>query len=229
MPLQNRVDPFGRIHAVQERGMFTGNRGVIHDPATKTLLRRRWTSRAWIVCACDFKGVRRVPMGRNARGGGAGWTELFFLDEVTALAAGHRPCFYCRRGPATDFTDRFRSAFGSTTARAADIDRRLHAERRASAGTAAAPAIGPDAIAALPEGAMVAAGDRAFAVRAGPALLPWSFAGYGPAVAPDGGAMSLLTPPTTIGVLRAGYRPVWHVTARGPDAASEPGPRQAPT
>ena len=97
MPLQNRVDPFGAIHAVDARGLFTGNRGIIHDPATKTLLKRRWTTKAWIICTCEYKGRRREVMGRNGPNGGACWTELFFLDEVTALAAGHRPCFTCRR------------------------------------------------------------------------------------------------------------------------------------
>jgi hypothetical protein len=91
MPLQNRVTPFGEIVAIVQRGLFTGNRGIIHDPATRTLLRRRWTTRAWITCVCDFKGRRREVMARRS------WTELFFLDEATALAAGHRPCFYCRR------------------------------------------------------------------------------------------------------------------------------------
>ena len=101
MPMQNRVDPIGSIRAVEARGMFTGNRGVIHNPATKTLLGRRWTTKAWIICARESKGKRREVMGRNAPGGGAGWTELFFLDEVTALAAGHRPCFTCRRAEAS--------------------------------------------------------------------------------------------------------------------------------
>jgi len=91
MPLQNRVTPFGDIIATPARGMFTGNRGIIHDPATRTLLRRRWTTKSWIVCACEWKGIRRDVMG------GRSWTELFFLDEATALAAGHRPCFLCRR------------------------------------------------------------------------------------------------------------------------------------
>ncbi len=112
MPLQNRVDPFGAIYAVSARGLFTGNRGVIHDPATKTLLSRRWTTRAWIVCECTFRGRRRDVMGRNAPSGGAGWTELFFLDEVTALAAGHRPCFYCRRAAAVDFARSFAQGQG---------------------------------------------------------------------------------------------------------------------
>ncbi len=92
MPLQNRIDPFGAIHAVPERGSLMGNRGIIHDPHTRTLLKKRWALKAWIICVCDFRGVRRVPMGSNRVVDGerrAGWTELFFLDEVTALAAGH--------------------------------------------------------------------------------------------------------------------------------------------
>ena len=90
MPLQNRVTPFGDIVAIEQRGMFLGNRGIIHDPATRTLLTRRWTNKAWIICRCDFRGVRRKVMSRRS------WTELFFLDEATALSAGHRPCYYCR-------------------------------------------------------------------------------------------------------------------------------------
>jgi len=140
MPLQNRVDPFGDIHAVAARGMFTGNRGVIHDPDTKTLLGRRWTTKAWIVCTCDFRGRRRDPMGRNARSGGAGWTELFFLDEVTALAAGHRPCFYCRREAAKEYAGAFSRAFGVGKPTVRMMDERLHAERMASAGRHHPPA-----------------------------------------------------------------------------------------
>src|SRR5258708_21001986 len=86
MPLQNRVTPTGDIIATPHRGLFTGNRGIIHDPATKTLLTRRWASQAWLTCVCEFRGRRREVMG------GRSWTELFFLDEATALAAGHRPC-----------------------------------------------------------------------------------------------------------------------------------------
>ena len=90
-PLQNRVTPFGDVVAISQRGLYIGNRGIIHDPATKTLLGRRWTTKAWLVCVLDYKGRRRELMG------GRSWTELFFLDEAVALAAGHRPCFFCRR------------------------------------------------------------------------------------------------------------------------------------
>ena len=213
MPLQNRVDPFGAIHAVPERGLFTGNRGIIHDPQTKALLKKRWALQAWIICVCKFGNVRREPMGRNRPGGKAGWTELFFLDEVTALAAGHRPCFYCRRERATDFVGRFGKAFGVTEPRAPIVDKRLHKERLASGGKP--PAIKAEDLAGLPDGAMIADGDAAYALRGGKAL-PWSFAGYGEPAAfgsVTGRQLRLLTPATTISVLRRGFEPVWHPSA----------------
>jgi len=218
MPLQNRVDPFGVIHAVAERGMFTGNRGIIHDPDTRTLLPRRWTTKAWIICECDFGDQRRVPMGRNggrdgARkepGGKAGWTELFFLDEVTALAAGHRPCFYCRRERAKDFLSRFATAYGIAEPRAPLLDMRLHGERLAS-GTKPAM-MTPADITKLPEGAMFSTGTTCF-TRRDDRYLRWSFAGYIPASIPEADGFVLLTPPTTVAVLRAGYRPDWHASA----------------
>ena len=213
MPLQNRVDPFGAIHAVPERGLFTGNRGIIHDPQTKTLLKKRWALPAWIICVCQFRNVRREPMGRNRPGGKAGWTELFFLDEVTALAAGHRPCFYCRRERATDFVGRFGKAFGVTEPRAPMVDKRLHKERLASGGKP--PAIKAEDLAGLPDGAMIADAGTAYALRGGKTLR-WSFAGYGGAVgfaSFAGRQVHLLTPATTVSVLRQGFEPVWHPSA----------------
>ncbi|MER9336572.1 hypothetical protein NKJ06_21675 [Mesorhizobium sp. M0293] len=213
MPLQNRVDPFGAIHAVSERGLLTGNRGIIHDPETKTLLKKRWALQAWIICVCQFRDVRREPMGRNRKGGKAGWTELFFLDEVTALAAGHRPCFFCQRERAKDFVGRFGEAFGIAEPRAPQVDKRLHKERLASGGKPVTVAF--DELAGLPDGAMVGDGGNAYALRGGRALR-WSFAGYGPPA--DFGmlkskTLSLLTPATTLAVLRHGFRPVWHPSA----------------
>jgi hypothetical protein len=210
MPLQNRVDPFGDIHAVEARGLFTGNRGVIHDPATKTLLSRRWTTKAWLICECEFRGRRREVMGRNARSGNAGWTELFFLDEVTALAAGHRPCFYCRRSQAKEFAGCYADAFGIDAPRATEIDARLHGERLASGGVL--QAVGEAEIANLPEGTMIAAGCRAFALH-NRRLREWSFDGWRsePIKSTKLGADTrLLTPPTTVAVLCNGFRPIWH-------------------
>ena len=103
--------------------MFTGNRGIIHDPATKTLLKKRWASPAWITCVCEFRGWRRKVMG------GRSWTELFFLDEATAFAAGHRPCFFCRRDDANRFRAAWEEGNGVANILARDIDAVLHGER----------------------------------------------------------------------------------------------------
>lgn len=209
MPLQNRVDPLGRIHAVAARGLLTGNRGVIHDPEAKALLKRRWTTAAWIACALDHpRGLRRAPMGRNAPSGAAGWTELFFLDEVTALAAGHRPCFYCRRQAAEAFRQSFAAGNGLGHVSAPEIDSILHRQRHAAG--AALPALDRRAVHALADGAMVRAGQRLLALRAGRAW-PWSFQGYGkPEPLPE--AAVLVTPAATVGALAAGYSPLWHPT-----------------
>src|SRR5450631_1559254 len=122
MPLQNRVTPTGDIIATPHRGLFTGNRGIIHDPATKTLT-RRWAGKAWLTCLCDFRGRRREVMARRS------WTELFFLDEATALAAGHRPCFFCRRDDANRFRAAWQAGNGVGSVGARDIDAVLHRER----------------------------------------------------------------------------------------------------
>lgn len=215
MPLQNRVDPFGDIHAVDTRGMFTGNRGIIHDPATKTLLRKRWATKAWIICTCEYKGRRREPMGRNGANGRAGWTELFFLDEVTALAAGHRPCFTCRREKAKAYAAAFGAAFGIEEPRVPEIDARLHAERLASAkGRSRTPQLP----ATLPDGSMIHDGKIAYALRRGMALR-WTFDGYGDPLdlySLDKDTLQVLTPAASVAVLAAGFKPVWHPTAKRP-------------
>jgi hypothetical protein len=186
-----------------------GNRGIIHDPETRTLLKKRWALHAWIICVCKFSNVRRKPMGRNRPGGKAGWTELFFLDEVTALAAGHRPCFYCRRERAKDFVQRFGDAFGIAEPRAPQVYKRLHKERLASGGLAIR--LSPQTLAGLPDGTMISSDHKPYALRDG-AALPWSFGGYQPVVSLDAAALAdpfMITPPTSVAVLLAGYRPVW--------------------
>lgn len=208
VPLQNRVDPFGNICVSEERGMFTGNRGIIHDPDTRTLLKRRWSTKAWIICVCAFGGRRREVMGRNGRNGSAGWTELFFLDEVTALAAGHRPCFYCQRERATAFREHFAAA--ETTPQMDDI---LHRERRASGGKPVP--LSPDEVLQLPNGAMVEVNRAVFAALDG-RFVPWNFHGYGTKVADFAvdGTVQLVTPASTVAALANGYQPIWHDSAR---------------
>lgn len=208
-PLQNRVTPLGDIVAEPHRGTFTGNRGIIHDPATKTLLKRRWSNPAWIICVCEFRGRRRDVMATRS------WTELFFLDEATALAAGHRPCFYCRRDDANRFREAWSRGNGVAPASAREIDAVLHRERLDGRGKrlhALRCAIGD-----LPDGAMVWARAGETAAPAsylmwGRRPLLWSFDGYQPKSELLRDA-SLLTPPSIVNALRAGYRPVLHPSA----------------
>jgi hypothetical protein len=201
MPLQNRVTPFGEIVAIPQRGLFTGNRGIIHDPGTRTLLKRRWTTKTWLVCSCEYKGRRRIVMA------GRSWTELFFLDEAVALAAGHRPCFDCRREAAARFRDLWAAA-GEADPRpsAKVIDAVLHEERLERGHKRVHPIAGP--LAALPDGAMVVAAGAAFLLRSGRAY-QWTSEGYAPPVQLQR-ADGLLTPPSTLRVLRAGYQPEFH-------------------
>jgi hypothetical protein len=203
MPLQNRVTPTGDIIATPHRGLFTGNRGIIHDPATKTLLRKRWSSPAWLTCVLDFRGRRRRVMG------GRSWTELFFLDEATAFAAGHRPCFYCRREDAIRFRAAWEAGNGVTQACARDIDAVLHQERLAHGKKRPHPL--PMSLQELPDGAMVQQGNESYLIVQGRALT-WSPAGYSKPEAEPRGAM-LLTPPSTLRALAAGYRPALHPSA----------------
>ncbi len=201
--LQNRVDPFGAIHANPARGTFMGNRGgKIHDPTTKTLLKRRFASRQWIICVTEFRGRSRRVMGNS-------YTELFFLDEVTALAGGHRPCAECRRAEYKRYRESIAPEFDGLPNVDA-IDRRLHGERMGERHALDAETCGQ-----LPDGAMVAVGAQAYA-RRGATALPWGFNGYGAAVDWRQLALqepALLTPPTTIAALQNGYAPEWHPSA----------------
>ena len=203
MPLQNRVDPFGNIHAVSARGTMMGNRGGrMHDPATRTL-NRRYASKRWICCVCEFRGRRREVMGRS-------YTELFFLDEVTAFAAGHRPCAECRRTDFLRFADMWRKVFGVSSRRIADeMDALLHRERCVSG--AGGIAIGRDDAMALPGGAFVSSSGGAIAKK-GKQFLPWSFSGYGASL-PLEGSLRLLTPPSIVRLFESGYAPRFHPSA----------------
>lgn len=204
VPLRNRVTPFGDIIATEARGLLFGNRGVLHDESGRLV--RAWQVRRWIACRLEFKGRRRELL-RPGR-----FTELFFLDEATALAAGHRPCAECRR---EDFV-RFRQAWADTHSggqpRVDDIDRALHSER-IDAGCG--KRLHEGRLADLPDGSMVGQGGQAWIVLGGD-LLAWSPFGYGDRRAMQGTAtVRTLTPPSVINVIRAGYRPGVHPTAWG--------------
>lgn len=210
MPSQNRVAPSGEIVAVPERGTFLGNRGVLHDAEGR--IKRAWQVRRWLVCELEFRGRKRTVMTPGS------YTELFFLDEATALAAGHRPCAECRHARFLDFCTAWRSAYpvddASQRAAADEIDSRLHAER-----------LNPDrskrtfttALDELPDGVFVtlgASGAQAYLVW-GDGLLPWSPGGYGqPRHRLQGVSVIVLTPPSTVAAIRAGYVPEVHASAR---------------
>ena len=194
LPLQNRVDPFGELRAVRERGGFMGNRGGRIHRDDRTLGSRRWASKRWIVCLCEFKGRCRKIWSD-------GYTELFFLDEPTALAAGHRPCFECRREAATAFL----AAFPGKPNGANAMDEILHKERLADG----VKRLWLSPLSALPDGAMIVWRERAHAVRCGE-LLPWRFAGYGaPLALPGEIDVDVLTPRSTVTALANGYRARW--------------------
>jgi hypothetical protein len=200
---QNRVLPTGEIVALEERGTLTGNRGCLHDAAGRLGV-ARWRHPHWISCELSYKGWRRPIMAPNR------WTELFFLDEAVALAAGHRPCALCRRADWLAFRTAWASAFGTLTA-APEIDRILHAARvdsrsRAQKRHAAAAERLPDGTFILQDGSP--------ALVTGSGLRPWRPGGYGPALPRPAGPVTVLTPRPLVAVLAAGYRPRLHPSAR---------------
>jgi len=203
MPLQNRVDPFGELFADPSRGTLMGNRGGRFHTQTRALTARRWASRQWICCVLTFRGRHRDVWGRF-------YTELFFLDEPTALAAGHRPCFECRRQDAEIFAEYWRKAHRAhERPRAAEMDRVLHRERLHGR----AQRQHRRNIDGLPDGAFIAWNGAAFAVR-GDALLRWTPKGYDASIPrPRGTMVDVLTPPAILAVLSAGYQPRWHPKA----------------
>ena len=206
MPLQNRVPPLGEIVATPERGTFMGNRGGRMHRPDRTLTRRRWASKAWITCRLAFKGRQRTLMSPQS------YTELFFLDEATALAAGHRPCAECRRG---DF-NRFMTLWARQRGRegrayVAEVDDVLHGERLAAGRS---KRLHPHRIDTLPDGTFILL-DGAPHLVLGRHLLRWSAAGYEAAVArPTSGSAQVVTPRHIVGVLAMGYAPALHATAR---------------
>jgi hypothetical protein len=197
MPLQNRVTPFGNLVAVEGRGLLMGNRGRLHDGQRRIV--RHAQGRRWIACLTSFRGRRRTVMTPGL------YTELFFLDEAVALAAGHRPCAECRRD---DYT-RFQAAWARAVAEdisAGGMDRKLDADRLAG------PRIKRtyrDAGSALPDGAFVDIGGAAWLVWRG-ALHAWAPAGYAGRRELVEGLVTVITPRAMVDVIRAGYEPGVH-------------------
>jgi len=201
MSLQNRVDPFGELLATSARGTLFGNRGGKFHRDDRKLTRRRYATRQWICCVLSFKGRQRDVWGRY-------YTELFFLDEPTALAAGHRPCFECRREEANDFALKF--AGRGERASAPAMDETLHAERL----DGRTKRLHRRKLDDLPDGTFLTlSGDDAYAVK-GSGLLRWTPSGYTESRTRRGGiTVDTLTPPSITKVLSRGYMPRWHASA----------------
>ncbi len=194
MPLQNRVTPSGELIVTPARGMLMGNRGGKFHRDDRTLGSRHWASQQWICCVLSFKGRQRDVWGRY-------YTELFFLDEVTALAAGHRPCFECRRRDALAFAAKFPGKH-----KAPEMDVALHRERL----DGKSKRLHRRNIDDLPDGAMILRDSETFAVR-GDKLLRWSPQGYDDKrPRPRAMDVDVLTPPSILTVLERGYAPRWH-------------------
>jgi hypothetical protein len=207
MPRQNRVTPWGEIIATSDRGTFLGNRGILHDEQGH--IRRAWQVKRWLVCVLEFRGRKRTVMTPNR------YTELFFLDEATALAAGHRPCAECRHKRFLAFAEAWRiHRDDGSPARPTvmEIDNQLHVER-----------VLPDRskqsfradLLDLPNGVFVQraeSGDQAFLLWKD-WLWAWSPGGYGaPRPRCDRERVLVLTPPSTVGAIRAGYVPEVHAS-----------------
>jgi hypothetical protein len=208
MPLQNRVDPYGQLQAVAARGALMGNRGILHNAGKQIIA--AWRSRRWITCTLDFKGRRREVFAPHR------YSELFFLDEATSLAAGHRPCAECRRQRFKEFCAAWAEGNAdrvvSQRVSADEIDRVLHSERvRHGGGKKTYQAV----VATLPAGSIVEHEGRAYLAWAGKLRL-WSFAGYGPAVSLlPATEVAVLTPKTIVQAIRAGFVPDVHESAGG--------------
>lgn len=198
--LQNRVDPFGRIIKTPARGAWTGNRGVIHDEQKQIIA--LYKTKAWIICKLEFKGRKRDVMTPKR------WTELFFLDEATALAAGHRPCFECRREDATLFKSfwiRGNPAHGfSMKTSIREIDLVIHHER---IGKEKMKVTYESALSDLPDGCFFTLKGDAH-LKKGDRYHRWTPFGYEEVfAAPANSPVAILTPRSIVNTLRAGYVP----------------------
>lgn len=203
MALQNRVSVEGELVTTNARGTLMGNRGIIHDAGSKSLLTRRWQHQAWVCCRLEWKGFQHPIMGTGA------YTELFFLDEATALAAGHRPCAFCRRA---DF-NAFKSAWIEANCAAHTgflpmpaIDKRLHQDRVTRKRQQITYI---DSLKRLPDGVVVR-WCRQNCLVLGKHLYPWSFFGYDKPFKRPIDDVCVLTPRSSVNAITAGYQVALH-------------------
>lgn len=208
MTRRNRVDPWGDLHAAPGRGVFTGNRGCLVDD-TGAIVRHHRSTTLWLTCVTAFRGWRHPLEAPHV------WTPLFFLDEAVALAAGHRPCAFCRRDDYRSYRDAL--ARDGVPLLAAELDRRLTGERlRLGRGfsRAADRVLWSAPADQLPDGTVVLDSERRPCLLIGASMRPFTFDGWGaPAARPGAGAVDVLTPPTSVAALDAGYRPTLHPSA----------------
>ncbi|MDF2730953.1 MAG: hypothetical protein K0T01_2742 [Acidimicrobiia bacterium] len=212
MPRRNRVDPWGDLHAVPERGLFTGNRGCLIDDRGN--LARHHRGPLWIICLLEYRGWRHPLEWAGT------WTPLFFLDDADALAAGHRPCGLCRRQGYVKYRDAVTRAAGSSTSLSAgDMNRRLGRERLhrgRGLDRAADRMLWTESIDRLPVGTVIVDGDRVTRLVMEDRLPRFTFGGWTePIPRPRGGQVDVLTPPTSVAALANGYSPFLHPTASG--------------
>ena len=203
---QNRVTPFGELVAVRARGLVYGNRGCLHDESGR--IRRRFNGKRWISCQLEFRGWHRSPLLQPGK-----FTELFFLDEATAFAAGHRPCALCRNADYKRFLSLWRDLHPGH-AGADAVDAQIHSER-VEPSTRRQRHHDAD-LDRLPDGAFVLREDAAWLVRGGE-LLRWTANGYDARLGrPEHGLVRVITPPSLVAVLRSGWEslvPVFHPSA----------------
>jgi hypothetical protein len=198
--LQNRVDPFGSIISTTARGHWMGNRGVLHNEARHIL--RPFKLKAWITCKLEFNDRKRIVMAPNR------YTELFFFDEATSFAAGHRPCFECRRADFKIFKDfwlKGNPEYSYTEKTSInEIDKIIHRERISADGSKVTFDESPDRI---PNGTFVLYKNEPFLVTNGLMYL-WTPFGYEDQVkVPALGNLTILTPKSIVNTYRAGYMP----------------------
>ncbi len=207
MPRQNRVTPFGELIATPARGTVMGHRGCLHDAEGR--IRRAFVGKRWIICVLQFKERRRPIMGPGR------YTELFFLDEATALAAGHRPCVECQRARYLVFRERWAAArpAAAPVPSVDEIDNALHAERLDATRSKRTYL---ERVSRLPPGVMVAGADgQPYLVQAG-SLRPWSAEGYGVPWWPDAALeVRVLTPRSLVQTIAHGYAVELHASALG--------------
>lgn len=213
MPYQNRVDPFGRFHAVPARGTLMGNRGILHDNEQRIL--RTHGHQNWIACSLTFRSRKRRVMGPGT------YSELFFPDEATAYAAGHRPCGECRYRDYQAFAHSWREVHGEPEpgqSLARTIDRKLHAHRIARGGRKVTFQAAAEA---LPDGTIFAVGEQAVLVWKG-RQFDWSFTGYRERISPCQDLVEVLTPRPIVALFDSGLAPALHESAVGLSPFSAP-------